>query len=204
MAIEGKIKLLGHKYSQAIALYTQVIKLNSENVVYWANRVFAHIKLKEYCSVIEDGAKAIEIVPRCSKGYYRREAAYLAMGSSKMHSRIFNSRGESKAVTKTRYRDRVEELKSIGLSDNIYVVEVQVGEVTDVPGGSENSVKYEDLARFAVQDFNQKQKPCSNSKLLPFYYNSLVSSQITTGLGVLSATILSSVWSTSSELMTST
>ncbi|XP_059282354.1 protein SGT1 homolog [Lycium ferocissimum] len=108
MAIEGKIKLLddeksnflvliscvssisisgpisgGHKYSQAIALYTQVIKLNSENVVYWANRVFAHIKLKEYCSVIEDGAKAIEIVPIYSKGYYRREAAYLAMGSSK-------------------------------------------------------------------------------------------------------------------------
>ncbi|XP_059285870.1 serine/threonine-protein phosphatase 5-like isoform X2 [Lycium ferocissimum] len=92
MAIEGKIKLLddeksnflvliscvssisifgpisgGHKYSQAIGLYTQVIKLNSENVVYWANRVFAHIKLKEYCSVIEDGAKAIEIVPRYSK-----------------------------------------------------------------------------------------------------------------------------------------
>ncbi|XP_059308795.1 serine/threonine-protein phosphatase 5-like isoform X2 [Lycium ferocissimum] len=90
MAIEGKIKLLGHKYSQAIALYTQMIKLNSENVVYWANHVFAHIKLKEYCSVIEDGAKANEIVPRYSKGYYRREAAYLAMGSSKTHSRIFN------------------------------------------------------------------------------------------------------------------
>ncbi|XP_059308794.1 uncharacterized protein LOC132059968 isoform X1 [Lycium ferocissimum] len=67
MAIEGKIKLLGHKYSQAIALYTQMIKLNSENVVYWANHVFAHIKLKEYCSVIEDGAKANEIVPRYSK-----------------------------------------------------------------------------------------------------------------------------------------
>ncbi|XP_060209029.1 uncharacterized protein LOC132636269 isoform X2 [Lycium barbarum] len=40
-------------------------------------------------------AKAIEIVPRYSKGYYRREAAYLAMGSSKMHSRIFN-RGMSR------------------------------------------------------------------------------------------------------------
>ncbi|XP_060172503.1 cysteine proteinase inhibitor-like [Lycium barbarum] len=32
-----------------------------------------------------------------------------------------------------------------------------IGGITDVPAGSENSVKYQDLARFAVQDFNQKQ-----------------------------------------------
>ncbi|XP_060209028.1 uncharacterized protein LOC132636269 isoform X1 [Lycium barbarum] len=63
MAIEGKIKLLGHKYSQAIALYTQVIKLNSENVVYWANCVFSHIKLKEYCSVIEAKLKLLKLSP---------------------------------------------------------------------------------------------------------------------------------------------
>ncbi|KAK3007389.1 hypothetical protein RJ639_016090 [Escallonia herrerae] len=73
-----------HKYSQAIDLYTQAIELNRENAVYWANRAFAHTKLEEYGSAIQDAATAIEIDPNYSKaclaGYYRRGAAYLAMG----------------------------------------------------------------------------------------------------------------------------
>ncbi|CAN4103147.1 unnamed protein product [Withania somnifera] len=73
----------GHKYSQAIDLYTQAIELNSDNAVYWANRAFAHTKLEEYGSAIQDGTRAIEIDPRYSKGYYRRGAAYLAMGKFK-------------------------------------------------------------------------------------------------------------------------
>ncbi|XP_049415217.1 serine/threonine-protein phosphatase 5 isoform X1 [Solanum stenotomum] len=73
----------GHKYSQAIDLYTQAIELNGENAVYYANRAFAHAKLEEYGSAIHDGTRAIEIDPRYSKGYYRRGAAYLAMGKFK-------------------------------------------------------------------------------------------------------------------------
>ncbi|MBA0812467.1 hypothetical protein Gohar_026435 [Gossypium harknessii] len=65
-----------HRYGQAIDLYTQAIELNSQNAVYWANRSLAHTKLEEYGSAIQDGTKAIE-------GYYRRGAAYLAMGKFK-------------------------------------------------------------------------------------------------------------------------
>ncbi|KAK9132309.1 hypothetical protein Scep_011837 [Stephania cephalantha] len=80
-----------HKYSQAIDLYGQAIELNSQNAVYWANRAFAHTKLEEYGSAIQDATKAIEIDPKYSKavyssltfGYYRRGAAYLAMGKFK-------------------------------------------------------------------------------------------------------------------------
>lgn len=57
----------GHKYSQAIDLYTQAIELNGENAVYYANRAFAHSKLEEYGSAIQDGTRAIEIDPRYSK-----------------------------------------------------------------------------------------------------------------------------------------
>ncbi|XP_023640498.1 serine/threonine-protein phosphatase 5 isoform X1 [Capsella rubella] len=73
----------GHKYSNAIDLYTKAIELNSNNAVYWANRAFAHTKLEEYGSAILDASKAIEIDSRYSKGYYRRGAAYLAMGKFK-------------------------------------------------------------------------------------------------------------------------
>ncbi|XP_030462943.1 serine/threonine-protein phosphatase 5 isoform X1 [Syzygium oleosum] len=72
-----------HKYAQAIDLYSQAIDSNGENAVYWANRAFAHSKLEEYGSAIQDASKAIEIDPGYSKGYYRRGAAYLAMGKFK-------------------------------------------------------------------------------------------------------------------------
>jgi serine/threonine-protein phosphatase 5 len=72
-----------HKFSQAIVLYTQAIELTSQNPVYWANRAFAHTKLEEYGSAVQDASRAIEIDPKYSKGYYRRGAAYLAMGKFK-------------------------------------------------------------------------------------------------------------------------
>lgn len=71
------------RFSQAIDLYTQAIDLNGHNVVYWSNRAFAHTKLEEYGSAVQDATKAIEVDPKYSKGYYRRGAAYLAMGKFK-------------------------------------------------------------------------------------------------------------------------
>jgi len=56
-----------NKFSQAIELYSQAIELNSSNAVYFANRAFAHTKLEEYGSAVQDATKAIEIDPRYSK-----------------------------------------------------------------------------------------------------------------------------------------
>uniref|UniRef100_A0A1D1XD21 Serine/threonine-protein phosphatase 5 n=1 Tax=Anthurium amnicola TaxID=1678845 RepID=A0A1D1XD21_9ARAE len=72
-----------HRFSQAIELYGEAIELNGQNAVYWANRAFAHTKLEEYGSALQDATKAIEVDPKYSKGYYRRGAAYLAMGKFK-------------------------------------------------------------------------------------------------------------------------
>ncbi|WVY92568.1 hypothetical protein V8G54_031656 [Vigna mungo] len=71
------------KYSQAIDLYTQAIELNGGNAVYYSNRAFAHLRLEEYGSAIQDASKAIEIDPKYSKGYYRRGAAYIGLGKFK-------------------------------------------------------------------------------------------------------------------------
>lgn len=59
-----------HKFAQAIDLYSQAIDLNGENAVYYANRAFAHTKLEEYGSAIQDASKAIEIDPKYSKVPY--------------------------------------------------------------------------------------------------------------------------------------
>ncbi|KAL2651656.1 hypothetical protein R1flu_019784 [Riccia fluitans] len=72
-----------HRFARAVELYTKAIELNSENAVLYANRAFAHTKLEEYGSAISDASRAIEINPKYVKGYYRRGAAYLAMGKEK-------------------------------------------------------------------------------------------------------------------------
>ena len=61
--------LTAHKFGQAIDLYTQAIELSGQNAVYWANRAFAHTKLEEYGSAIQDASKAIEIDPKYSKAW---------------------------------------------------------------------------------------------------------------------------------------
>lgn len=64
--------LSAHKYSQAIDLYTQAIEINGQNAVYWANRAFAHVKLEEYGSAIQDATMAVEVDPRYSKARFAR------------------------------------------------------------------------------------------------------------------------------------
>lgn len=59
-----------HKYVQAIDLYTQAIELNNQNAIYWANRAFAHMKLEEYGSALEDASKAIEVNSRYFKAHF--------------------------------------------------------------------------------------------------------------------------------------
>jgi len=61
------IPFSARKYSQAIDLYTQAIELNSGNAVYYSNRAFAHLRLEEYGSAIQDATKAIEVDPKYSK-----------------------------------------------------------------------------------------------------------------------------------------
>ncbi|XP_056845211.1 serine/threonine-protein phosphatase 5 [Raphanus sativus] len=124
----------GHKFSQAIDLYTQAIELNGNNAVYWANRAFAHTKLEEYGSAIQDASKAIEIDPKYSKGYYRRGAAYLAMGKFKDALKDFQqvkriSPNDPDATRKLRECEKAvkklkfEEAISVPVSERISVAE---------------------------------------------------------------------------------
>jgi tetratricopeptide (TPR) repeat protein len=67
-----------NKFAQAIDLYSQAIDLNSSNAVYWANRAFAHTKLEEYGSAVQDSTKAIEIDSKYSKVIFHTTIISLA------------------------------------------------------------------------------------------------------------------------------
>ncbi|KAJ0620408.1 putative protein-serine/threonine phosphatase [Helianthus annuus] len=53
---------------------------------YWPNK-----SNKQLMKLLKDASRAIDIDPKYSKGYSRRGAAYLSMGSLKMHLRIFKN-----------------------------------------------------------------------------------------------------------------
>eukprot|EP00270_Netrium_digitus_P000145 TRINITY_DN10163_c0_g1_i1.p1 TRINITY_DN10163_c0_g1~~TRINITY_DN10163_c0_g1_i1.p1 ORF type:complete len:491 (-),score=96.34 TRINITY_DN10163_c0_g1_i1:178-1650(-) len=72
-----------HKFIKAVELYTEAVEVSPKNAVLWANRAFAHCKLEEYASAVEDATKAIEFDSGYVKGFYRRGTAYLAMGKFK-------------------------------------------------------------------------------------------------------------------------
>ncbi|BFI24353.1 serine/threonine-protein phosphatase 5 [Marchantia polymorpha subsp. ruderalis] len=79
----ANVAFQAHRFSRAVDLYTKAIELNADNAVLYANRAFAHTRLEEYGSAIADATKSIECNPKYVKGYYRRGAAYLAMGKMK-------------------------------------------------------------------------------------------------------------------------
>jgi serine/threonine-protein phosphatase 5 len=63
-----------NRFAAAIELYSQAIDLNTNNAVYWANRAFAHTKMEEYGSAVEDATKAITVSPTYVKVVHMENA----------------------------------------------------------------------------------------------------------------------------------
>ena len=63
---------------------TQAIELNPVNAVYYANRSIANLRMENFGYALSDASKAIEVDPKYLKAYYRRAAAYMALGKYKL------------------------------------------------------------------------------------------------------------------------
>jgi len=68
------------KYDEAIQCYSEAIKLNKKNAVYYSNRAAALQYLQDYEQVIQDCSIAIELDPQYLKPYMRLGAAYESLG----------------------------------------------------------------------------------------------------------------------------
>jgi small glutamine-rich tetratricopeptide repeat-containing protein alpha len=66
-------------YLGAIKLYTEAIKLNPKNAVYYSNRAAAYSQAGEHHNAINDAKKALEIDPSYSKAYSRLGLAYFSL-----------------------------------------------------------------------------------------------------------------------------
>jgi len=93
------------KYPQAIELYTQCIKLNPSNAVYYANRSIAYLRSECFGYALADASKAIETDKSYLKAYYRRAAAYMSLGKYKLALKDYEG------VYKARPNDKDAKLK---------------------------------------------------------------------------------------------
>ena len=86
-------------------MYTEAIEFNPNSAVLYANRSFAHLRTESFGYALEDASKAISLDKTYVKGYYRRAAAYMALGKCKLALKDYES------VYKARPNDRDAKLK---------------------------------------------------------------------------------------------
>ena len=70
-------------YSKAIDLYSEAIKLDTNQAAFYGNRSIAYLKNECFGYALNDASIAIELDKTYIKGYYRRAMAYMALGKYK-------------------------------------------------------------------------------------------------------------------------
>jgi len=68
------------RYDEAINMYSEAIKIDSRNHVYFSNRSAAYMGKNMYGQALEDAETCTKLNPRWGKGYFRRAVALLALG----------------------------------------------------------------------------------------------------------------------------
>lgn len=76
---KGNEFMKAEKFSDALESYTQAIKKDGKNAVYFCNRAAAYSKLNKHQQAIEDCNRALGIDPSYSKAYGRMGIAFTAL-----------------------------------------------------------------------------------------------------------------------------
>jgi len=77
---EGNASMSSKKYDEAIDAYTEAIRLDSVNPIYYSNRAAAHSSKGDHLSAVVDAEKAIELDPKFVRGYSRLGHAHYCIG----------------------------------------------------------------------------------------------------------------------------
>jgi len=67
------------KFDEAINFYTEAIKIDGRNHVYFSNRSAAYMGKNMFSDALEDAEQCVKLNPKWGKGYFRRAVALLAL-----------------------------------------------------------------------------------------------------------------------------
>ncbi|KAI0004105.1 cytoplasmic protein [Russula compacta] len=76
----GNALMSSKQYDKAIDAYTEAIRLDSSNPVYYSNRAAAHSSKGDHLTAAVDAEKAIDLDPKFTKGYSRLGHARYSIG----------------------------------------------------------------------------------------------------------------------------
>jgi len=105
LKIEANEYFKKQDYLKAIPIYSTAIEHNPNSAVLFANRSFAYLRTECFGYALEDASKAITLDRSYVKGYYRRAAAYMALGKTKLALKDYET------VFKARPNDKDAKLK---------------------------------------------------------------------------------------------
>ncbi|KAH9968735.1 putative stress-induced protein STI1 [Russula dissimulans] len=77
---QGNALMSSKQHDKAIDVYTEAIKLDPTNPVYYSNRAAAHSSKSDHLSAAVDAEKAIELDPKFARGYSRLGHARYSIG----------------------------------------------------------------------------------------------------------------------------
>jgi len=67
------------KFDEAINFYSEAIKIDNRNHVYWSNRSAAYMGKSMFTHALEDAEQCVKLNPKWGKGYFRKAVALLAL-----------------------------------------------------------------------------------------------------------------------------
>jgi small glutamine-rich tetratricopeptide repeat-containing protein alpha len=67
----GNALMTSKRYDKAVDAYTEAIRLDPSNPVYYSNRAAAHSSKGDHLSAVADAEKAISVDPKFVRGYSR-------------------------------------------------------------------------------------------------------------------------------------
>jgi tetratricopeptide (TPR) repeat protein len=88
-ALRGEINSTQKKYLTAIIDYTKAIELKPSEPVYFTNRGYARVSVKDFQGGINDFTNAIELKPNDAQIYNNRGIAYLLLGQKNIAYKEF-------------------------------------------------------------------------------------------------------------------
>ncbi|KAI9511771.1 putative stress-induced protein STI1 [Russula earlei] len=119
---QGNAYMSGKQYDKATDAYTEAIKLDHSNPVFYSNRAAAHSSNGDHLSAAVDAEKSIELDPMFVKGYSRLGHARYSIGDYAAAATAYRRGLElepNNAAMKTGLRNSEAQAQSADVAENV-------------------------------------------------------------------------------------
>ena len=104
---EGNEYFKSGKFKEAINSYTEAIRHNDNNPIYWSNRAQCYIKLKQFERALSDAEQATQLDNKSDKFKYRLAMAWSGLGDHEESCKILESIKDMTSFTAALVKEQI-------------------------------------------------------------------------------------------------